>query len=437
MAILAFASCGKDEPVKPVERKSARLEVSPADTSVMEGESFKLRVAYDSPKGEKPQFEVSDKSVLLVDASGEVIAKTLGEAVITVKLEDLTKTCRVKVTPFDVAIGLSPTDTTIVVGESFRLKTSYYATRGEHPRYGSNNEQVASVDAEGLVTGLKAGEAEIIVYSRMMVERCMVRVVEPKPAAPFVIDIVETTASDIKAKITPSDPSLRYIVSAHYKEGYDKTIATWGDIPSGKRAWWSNKTGERLGGAKYRAEVEKASFKGEQTLNLIDCSGEEYLFPSDHDVVLTVYAIDVDGMEASEIMTQTLHTKRAEVDPTIKFDVKIKQAYPKYVEAVITPSRADVQYFFTIQPKSYVDFYRKPDKDNEIVDNMPSEDYMVYDLLKDDLTNLLKKGTYELNAKNHRLDPYTDYYFVIFAWDRARGRYSAVHYTPFETPDVE
>lgn len=110
----------------------------------------------------------SDSTVASVDANGLVTAKGIGEAVITCTTEDggFTDTTQIYVleTPVN-SVTLSPKGPAFYVGETKQLTATVYPENAANKAvtWSSSDSTVASVDANGLVTGHKAGSAVITV----------------------------------------------------------------------------------------------------------------------------------------------------------------------------------------------------------------------------------------------------------------------------------
>lgn len=112
----------------------------------------------------------SDESVATVDDAGNVTAKDYGKTTIVVTTADggIMAKCEVSVPKTMVTkLTLENEDTEITrkLNETVQLKASVWPLEATNPalRWSSNNEAVASVDENGLVTALSYGEAVISV----------------------------------------------------------------------------------------------------------------------------------------------------------------------------------------------------------------------------------------------------------------------------------
>lgn len=145
-------------------------------TSIEQGqtETLTATVQPNNATNQNISWSSSDESVAKV-ADGVVTALNVGTATITVTTEDgnKTATCNVTVTapaaPIEVT-GISiKTATEIAIGGTETLAVTYTpadANTGKEVTWSSSDASIATVDANGKVTGLKAGTATITATSK-------------------------------------------------------------------------------------------------------------------------------------------------------------------------------------------------------------------------------------------------------------------------------
>jgi uncharacterized protein YjdB len=149
------------------------ITVEPATKEMVTGGSFYLDVNL-VPEGTTDagiQFSSSDETVAFVTSSGQVTAKAVGSAVITVSsLSDSTiaGTCTITVGEASeeavTGISVSPSSESISIGEFFLLDVSFVpAGTSAEITYSTSNANTATVSDYGLVEGLGAGTATITV----------------------------------------------------------------------------------------------------------------------------------------------------------------------------------------------------------------------------------------------------------------------------------
>ena len=105
-----------------------------------------------------------------VDANGKVTGVAAGEATITVTTEEggKTATCKVIVSDKEIkvtGVKLNKSETSILVGDNETLTATVLPEDATNQKvtWKSDKPEIASVDANGKVTGVKAGEATITV----------------------------------------------------------------------------------------------------------------------------------------------------------------------------------------------------------------------------------------------------------------------------------
>ena len=112
-------------------------------------------------------WKSQNEAVATVDANGVVTAIAVGETTITVTTADgsnLSATCKVTVVPTPAAsITLNTTTITLKATETATLTTTILpaTTTNKAVTWKSDNEAIATVDANGVVTAIAVGEANI------------------------------------------------------------------------------------------------------------------------------------------------------------------------------------------------------------------------------------------------------------------------------------
>lgn len=146
------------------------VKLSPDNWRGSEGETFKIEATVLPENASNKTFvwSSSNVSVAIVDSEGNVSAIKAGEADITASALDgsgISAICHITVLPVLVElISLTPTDWSGFEGESFKINASVFPENASNKTFvwSSSNISVAIVDAEGNVSAIKAGEAEIM-----------------------------------------------------------------------------------------------------------------------------------------------------------------------------------------------------------------------------------------------------------------------------------
>lgn len=148
--------------VTGVELNKSVLNMKPDQTAiltavVMPSNAYNKNVTWSS----------SHPSVAAVAANGKITSRDSGTAIITVTTEDGGYTATCVVTVYQEITGVSIDKTEIDIDEGKTLQLTATITPGNASvktlKWESSNVKVATVDGNGLVTGLKAGETDITV----------------------------------------------------------------------------------------------------------------------------------------------------------------------------------------------------------------------------------------------------------------------------------
>lgn len=167
---MAFISCSKEDvneeneitPVITLDKQELTLEI---------GSSERLVASFEPADylNKAHVWSSSASDVASVDETGLVKAVSLGEAVITAKALDggATASCKVVVSAKVVHVSgllLNYYEKTLVVGEELQLKGSVTPSNATDKKvsWKTSDSSVVTVDENGLVTALSAGDAVVI-----------------------------------------------------------------------------------------------------------------------------------------------------------------------------------------------------------------------------------------------------------------------------------
>ena len=195
----------------------------PASIDLAKGEKQILKLTKVLPEGasaDNLEWTTSDDAVATVGATtGEVEAKAIGKAIITVKVKDtdVSAECEVNVVaPEPTDVTLAPTSIELAIGETQTLTAT--PTPDDASTAGlvweSNNTAVAIVNQSGKVTAIKAGKATITVKLKNDESKSSTCEVTVKAADPSAITLSETSielaindTETLKATVFPADAS--------------------------------------------------------------------------------------------------------------------------------------------------------------------------------------------------------------------------------------
>ena len=171
--------CKKDEPVGPNGGGNndgpktvavTGVSINKASISLTEGtsETLTATVTPDNATNKAVSWKSSDSNIATVDNSGKVTAVKAGSTTITVTTTDGSKTatCTVTVAAKEVevtGITLDQTSATIVAGDNLVLKATVAPENATDKKvtWSSSDASIATVDENGKVTAVSAGNADI------------------------------------------------------------------------------------------------------------------------------------------------------------------------------------------------------------------------------------------------------------------------------------
>lgn len=203
------------------------VAIDPPEPNVRVGGTVQLEATAFDEDGEPLQgreveeWKSGDEAIATVDAQGQVTGHSVGEAMISATIEGVAGTVEVTVSLIPVdSVAIEPPDTSIFVSDTVQLTATAFDEDGE-PLQGrdveewrSSDEAVATVDAQGQVTGHGVGEAEISAMIEDMEGAATVTVGEmpvdsvdivPADTTIVVGETVELTATALSASGDPLD----------------------------------------------------------------------------------------------------------------------------------------------------------------------------------------------------------------------------------------
>ena len=204
----ATLTVSEPPPPKPVV---ATVTVSPSEASIEEGETQQFAAkALTSDGMEIPDAEFtwssSDEMVASVDGDGLATGVGAGEAMITATADSVSGAATLTVTdppppdPVVAMVTVSPSEASIEEGETQQFAAKALTSGGmEIPdaefTWSSSDEAVATVDADGLATGVGTGEAMITATADSVSGAVTLTVTDPPPPEPVVASVTISPTS--------------------------------------------------------------------------------------------------------------------------------------------------------------------------------------------------------------------------------------------------
>lgn len=148
------------------------ISVSDDAQTLSKGDTYSINVSIEPDDADDTDVSYSsnNKDVATVTDDGEVEAIKSGNATITVKSNDngnATAKVKIKVETHVENVQVEDDSATVEVGDTHQINASVtpYDADDNRLSYSSNNEDVATVDNDGVVTGLSEGTSNITVSS--------------------------------------------------------------------------------------------------------------------------------------------------------------------------------------------------------------------------------------------------------------------------------
>ncbi len=193
------------------------VTVSPASGALIVGETLQLgAVAKDEGgntlAGRPISWTTSNADVATVSGTGLVTAVAPGSATITATSEGKSGTSTITVSPVPVAsVEVTPSNTEVVIGRTVQLAAQPRdaednALAGREVAWSSSDPEVATVDQNGVVTGVAEGTARITATSEGKSGAATVAV---RPAAVATITLSTTTLTLVEDEEATVSATLR------------------------------------------------------------------------------------------------------------------------------------------------------------------------------------------------------------------------------------
>jgi len=185
-------------PTMAEERAVTSFEVSPKAATIAVGGLVRLAATPESEAGNlltvcTITWSSSDAQVASVDGSGVVTGESVGSAAVSAMCHDLIDSAAITVLadepPPVASIDISPKSANITVGTTVQLTAtpldaSGNPLTGRAITWSSSNRQVATVNADGVVTGVSVGTATVSATCDGQTASASITVVNAPPPPP-------------------------------------------------------------------------------------------------------------------------------------------------------------------------------------------------------------------------------------------------------------
>ena len=200
--------------VQVVPTPAAQVTLNKESVTLKATETFQLEatVSPASTTDKTIRWSSTNEEVAKVDASGKVTALSVGNATITATCGEASAQCEVSVVSTPAAqVTLNKQSATLKATETVQLEAtvSPESTTDKTIHWSSSNEEVAKVDAQGLVTALSVGQATITATCGEASAQCEVSVVPVLPAGiqldPEQLDLNLYETFQLVATVSPAN----------------------------------------------------------------------------------------------------------------------------------------------------------------------------------------------------------------------------------------
>ena len=204
------------------------MTVTPSRIEIIEGGSAALsaRVSPEAASDRVVSWSSSDRSVATVDKTGTVQGLKPGTATVTATAEGKSGTCAVTVKAKAVnvtEVTLDKTELTLTEGETETLTATVKPDNADNKKvtWSSDKTEVATVDGDGRVTAVKAGEATVTVTTEDGGKTATCRVTVKAKA----VNVTDVTLD--KTELTLTEGEAETLTATVKPDNADNRKVTW------------------------------------------------------------------------------------------------------------------------------------------------------------------------------------------------------------------
>ena len=228
----AFCKVTVTQPASEIVIDFAASGIEGDDLTLNVGETKTISVTVTPANStDKLTWSSSNAEIATVDAEGKITAVKAGEATVTVTTES-GKSASLKVTVLQpaseividfAASGIEGEDLTLNVGETKTIAVTVTpANSTDKLSWSSSNTEIATVDAEGKITAIKAGEATVTVTTESG-KSASLKVTVLQPVEDIVIDFNGMGISGDELEMHVGD-SKEIVVTVNPEDASDKSL---------------------------------------------------------------------------------------------------------------------------------------------------------------------------------------------------------------------
>lgn len=214
-------SCSKDDVDPEIQVESIVLDPTELTITVDETKKINFNVLPENATSKTVAWSSENTGIATVNNDGEVTGIAAGETSITATAEGKTATCHIMVVEKHIAVeSVTLNEQEVSTTENFKLVASIQPANATNKTINwiSSDEEVATVDQDGNVTVLTAGETTITVTTEDGNKQATCKViVEPTNVAGVTIDVGELSlilheSETIQATVQPENASNKNVI---------------------------------------------------------------------------------------------------------------------------------------------------------------------------------------------------------------------------------
>jgi trimeric autotransporter adhesin len=229
--VLLFSACSKKAADTPPATVPERLELSPTSKTVLTGNTTSFAVSFYNNQGVAAAVPTTitwsslDNTIATVNTQGVITGVAAGQTSIKVMYGSISATALITVTSNTVAerLEISSTTSSIIVGGSTTFTLTYFNNQGNSAPvpsgvvWSSVNSSIATVNQQGLVTGIAVGQTSIKATLNTIVATASITV----------------TANQERLEISPGNLNIMTGSTGTFNLTYFNTQGMQTTVPSG------------------------------------------------------------------------------------------------------------------------------------------------------------------------------------------------------------
>lgn len=221
MTGVLLSGCDKKE--ETVSPTLENIVLDKTDLVLDIGETYTLGVEiYPANTDAELTWMSTDETVASVSDAGKITANSAGNADISVSSSDITATCKVKVNDAGSAqvtkVTVIPSEVNLKIGETTALSAEVEPKDAEYTlEWSSLTPDIASIDPDGVVSGLAVGNAVIIAGAGGKTGSCTVTV--------SAIDVESVSLSE--SSLTLEEGETTALTAEVFPENATDKTVTW------------------------------------------------------------------------------------------------------------------------------------------------------------------------------------------------------------------